>query len=95
MKIHIKTNSEIMKRHTNYIEDIGKREKIFRLCSETDIWINMLIVVHEDDYEKAKNIVEQAFEDWLIVESGDSLIEYTKRYLEEYDIDVSFYNLCI
>jgi hypothetical protein len=62
---------------------IDVKDKVFCLYSEENSWIDALFVCTKSKYEKAKEIVGQAFDDWFDEDDPDAIGDYIRRRLDE------------
>ena len=69
-----------------------KEKTVFHAFSTMNEWIDMMIEVNPNDYDKAKEITDKALDDWYDVEDEDiTVFVYVQRTLYENDIDASIY----
>lgn len=68
---------------------IDVKDKVFCLYSEINSWIDALFVCSPNVYEKTKEIVERAYNDWFEEDDPDEIGDYIRMRLDENDLKES------
>lgn len=74
-----------------FVESIGASERVLHLRSEMNEWIDMLIIVTEDDFEKAKTVADQALEDWFEDDTDETVFDYVQNRLSSENVNAEIY----
>lgn len=69
-----------------------KTNTCINVYSELNPWINFCIVIGAfEDFTKAEEIVQAAYDEWFENESDESIVDYISQCLTENDIDHEMY----
>ena len=62
------------------------------LYSDTNQWINICVVPSPyEDFEKVRDIAEQAYDDWFEMDTDECIGEYIERKLNEAECGFDIY----
>ena len=62
------------------------------LYSDMNPWINICVVPSPyEDFEKVRDIAEQAYDEWFEMDTDECIGEYIERMLDEEDCDYDIY----
>ena len=62
------------------------------LYSDMNPWINICITVDPyEDFEKVRDIAEQAYDDWFEMDTDECIGEYIERMLDEAECSYDIY----
>ena len=68
-----------------------KERTVFHIWSTMNEWIDMMIEVYTRDYDKAKEIANEALGWWHSTDEDITVFEYVQRTLKENEIEASIY----
>lgn len=68
-----------------------EKQSCIHVYSELNEWIDLCILVSDDNYDEAINIVQSSYNDWFENDSCDAILDYILNSLTENDIEYKAY----
>lgn len=67
--------------------------KAFGIRSDMNEWIDFLVEVISDDYERAKKIATRAYEEWHNSDTEETVFDFVQQALVDSEISADIYVL--
>ena len=68
-----------------------EKQSCIHVYSELNEWIDLCILVNDDDYNKAIDIVQSSYDDWFENDSCDTILDHILDSLTENGIECKAY----